>query len=155
MGRATGRVVIGMDPHKRSATIEVIDARERVLTHGRYGTDTDGYQTMLAAGRRFSDRVWAVEGCAGIGRHIATGRRGRLGQRHPGLGEHPPTGLCHEPEHHTLRGRHPYVDEHLVPAEVPHSAPAERGRYPLRSGRTEQPTGRDQRGRQPLDVPAG
>jgi hypothetical protein len=26
---------------------------------------------MLAAGRRFPDRVWAVEGCAGIGRHIA------------------------------------------------------------------------------------
>jgi transposase len=26
---------------------------------------------MLAAGRRFRDRVWAVEGCAGIGRHIA------------------------------------------------------------------------------------
>jgi transposase len=71
MGRATGRVVIGMDPHKRSATIEVIDARERVLAQGRYGTDTDGYQTMLAAGRRFPDRVWAVEGCAGVGRHIA------------------------------------------------------------------------------------
>jgi transposase len=71
MGRATGRVVIGMDPHKRSATIEVINARERVLTQGRYGTDTDGYQTMLAAGRRFPDRVWAVEGCAGVGRHIA------------------------------------------------------------------------------------
>src|SRR5690348_9269848 len=66
-----GRVVIGMDPHKRSSTIEVIDARERVLTQGRYGTDTDGYQTMLAAGRQFPDRVWAVEGCAGIGRHIA------------------------------------------------------------------------------------
>jgi transposase len=66
-----GRVVIGMDPHKRSATIEVIDKREQVLAQGRYGTDTDGYQQMLAAGRRFPDRVWAVEGCAGIGRHIA------------------------------------------------------------------------------------
>jgi transposase len=26
---------------------------------------------MLAAGRQYPDRVWAVEGCAGIGRHIA------------------------------------------------------------------------------------
>ncbi|WP_432972219.1 hypothetical protein [Dactylosporangium sp. CA-233914] len=26
---------------------------------------------MLATGRRFSDRTWAVEGCAGIGRHVA------------------------------------------------------------------------------------
>jgi transposase len=66
-----GRVMIGMDPHKRSATIEVIDEREQVLARGRYATDTDGYQQMLAAGRRFPDRVWAVEGCAGIGRHIA------------------------------------------------------------------------------------
>jgi hypothetical protein len=65
------RVVIGMDPHKRSATIEVIDEQETVLTQGRDGTDTDGYQQMLAAGRQYPDRVWAVEGCAGIGRHIA------------------------------------------------------------------------------------
>ncbi|MGN9912765.1 IS110 family transposase [Phytohabitans sp. LJ34] len=66
-----GRVVIGMDPHKRSATVEVIDEREQMLAKGRYGTDTDGYQQMLAAGRHFPDRIWAVEGCAGIGRHIA------------------------------------------------------------------------------------
>ena len=65
------RVVIGMDPHKRSATIEAIDGQERVLTKGRFGTDTDGYQQMLTAGRQFPDRIWAVEGCAGIGRHIA------------------------------------------------------------------------------------
>ncbi len=26
---------------------------------------------MLRAGRRFSDRVWAIEGCNGVGRHIA------------------------------------------------------------------------------------
>jgi transposase len=66
-----GCVVIGMDPHKRSATIEVIDEREQVLAQGRYGTDTAGYRQMLTAGRRFPQRVWAVEGCAGIGRHIA------------------------------------------------------------------------------------
>jgi transposase len=45
--------------------------REQILAQGRYGTDTDGYQAMLAAGREFRDRVWAVQGCAGIGRHIA------------------------------------------------------------------------------------
>ncbi|HEY6596310.1 MAG TPA: IS110 family transposase [Asanoa sp.] len=64
-------VVIGMDPHKRSATIEVIDERENVLAQGRFGTDTDGYRTMLALGWRFPQRIWAVEGCNGIGRHIA------------------------------------------------------------------------------------
>jgi transposase len=65
------RVVIGMDPHKRSATIEVLDEREQVLQVGRFGTDRDGYRTMLRAGRRWPDRVWAVEGCNGIGKHVA------------------------------------------------------------------------------------
>jgi transposase len=65
------RVIIGVDPHKRSATIEVINDRETVLAHGRYDTATSGYQAMLAAGRRHSGRVWAVEGCNGIGRHLA------------------------------------------------------------------------------------
>jgi transposase len=65
------QVIIGVDPHKRSATIEVIDQRERVLRQGRFGTDRDGYQAMLAAGRKHTDRMWAVEGCNGIGRHVA------------------------------------------------------------------------------------
>jgi hypothetical protein len=66
-----GQVIIGMDPHRRSATIEVIDEREKVLAQGRFATDTDGYQTMLKFGRRYRDRLWAVEGCNGIGGHIA------------------------------------------------------------------------------------
>ncbi len=33
------RVIIGMDPHKRSATVEIIDDGEKVLARGRYGTD--------------------------------------------------------------------------------------------------------------------
>ena len=56
-------VIIGMDPHKRSATIEVVDERGRVRAVGRYGTDKTGYAEMLAAGRKYEDRVWAVEGC--------------------------------------------------------------------------------------------
>ncbi|WP_406070020.1 IS110 family transposase [Micromonospora sp. NBC_01638] len=66
-----GRVIIGMDPHKRSATIEIINDREQILAQGRFGTDRDGYQAMLKVGRQNKDRVWAVEGCNGIGRHIA------------------------------------------------------------------------------------
>jgi transposase len=66
-----GRVIIGMDPHKRSATIEVIDDGENVLAQGRFGTDTAGYQAMLKAGRKYRHRTWAVEGCNGIGHHIA------------------------------------------------------------------------------------
>ena len=50
------QVIIGVDPHKRSATIEVINERERTLAQGRFGTDTDGYQAMLAAGRKYKER---------------------------------------------------------------------------------------------------
>jgi transposase len=42
-----------------------------VLAKGRFGTDTAGYQQMLTAGRKYPDRIWAVAGCNGIGRHIA------------------------------------------------------------------------------------
>jgi len=66
-----GRVVIGMDPHKRSATIEVLDEAEQPLMAGRFGTDSDGYRLLLAAGRQFPQRLWAVEGCQGVGRHLA------------------------------------------------------------------------------------
>jgi transposase len=65
------RVTIGMDPHKRSATIEAMAPDEDILGGGRFGTDEDGYDAMLAYGRQWPDRVWAIEGCQGIGRHIA------------------------------------------------------------------------------------
>jgi transposase len=65
------RVVIGMDPHKRSVTIEVMDGDETVLGGGRYGTDAAGYRSMLDSVSVWPDRVWAIEGCNGIGRHIA------------------------------------------------------------------------------------
>ncbi len=32
-------VIIGMDPHKRSATIEVVDERGMELSRGRFGTE--------------------------------------------------------------------------------------------------------------------
>ena len=67
----TPRVVVGMDPHKRSVTIEVMAADETVLDSGRFGTDTQGHRAMLARVAGWPDRVWAIEGCRGIGRHIA------------------------------------------------------------------------------------
>ena len=65
------RVIIGMDSHKRSATIEIIDERGTVLATCRFGTDQDGYRRMLATGRGHGPRLWAVEGANGIGRHLA------------------------------------------------------------------------------------
>ena len=33
------KVIIGVDPHKLSATIEVVDRNEKLLGPGRFGTD--------------------------------------------------------------------------------------------------------------------
>jgi transposase len=65
------RVFIGVDPHKLSATIEVVDSGERVLAAGRFGTDKAGYAAMRKTVARWSDRVWAVEGSNGAGRPLA------------------------------------------------------------------------------------
>jgi len=64
-------VVIGMDPHKRSVTIEVMTSDEQVLGGGRFTTDVEGFTSLLAYAAAWPNRVWAVEGCAGIGRHVA------------------------------------------------------------------------------------
>ena len=75
MGEQAERVVIGMDPHKRSATIEVMTANEDVLGDGRFDTDEAGFASMTDYVDRVQPdrdrRVWAVEGCNGIGHHIA------------------------------------------------------------------------------------
>ena len=65
------KVFIGVDPHKLSATIEVVDGRERVLATGRFGTDKAGYAAMRKQVASYPDRVWAVEGSNGTGRPLA------------------------------------------------------------------------------------
>jgi transposase len=67
----TSRIVIGMDPHKRSVTIEMMRPDESVAAGGRFDTDQSGYAAMLQVARAWPERVWAVEGCNGIGRHVA------------------------------------------------------------------------------------
>ena len=65
-------VIIGMDPHKRSATVEVIDERGRPGSL-LVGTARTRPATLrcLSRSQVFPHRIWAVEGCNGIGRHLA------------------------------------------------------------------------------------
>jgi transposase len=64
-------VMIGVDPHKLSNTIVVIDAAERVLAQHRFANDRDGYQQLKATARRYPQRTWAVEGAQGVGLGLA------------------------------------------------------------------------------------
>jgi len=71
MSTSTDRVVIGMDPHKRSVTIEVMAADETILGRGRFDTDAAGYRCLVRYAKQWSQRTWAIEGCQGIGKHVA------------------------------------------------------------------------------------
>jgi transposase len=65
------QVIIGVDPHKLSATIEVVDQHEKLLAGGRFATDKAGYAAMRRMVAGWPDRVWAVEGSNGAGRPLA------------------------------------------------------------------------------------
>jgi transposase len=65
------KVFIGVDPHKLSATIELVDDRETVLATGRFGTDKSGYAAMRMHVAGWPERTWAVEGSNGAGRPLA------------------------------------------------------------------------------------
>jgi len=65
------KAFIGVDPHKLSVTIEVVDDHETVLATGRFTTDKAGYAAMLKHVAAWPDRVWAVEGSNGAGRPLA------------------------------------------------------------------------------------
>src|SRR5215218_8342609 len=65
------RVIIRVDPHKLSATIEVVDRHERLLGTGRFLTDQAGYTAMRRYVAAWPDRLWAVEGSNGAGRPLA------------------------------------------------------------------------------------
>jgi transposase len=65
------RVVIGVDPHKASNTLVVIDTTERVLAQRRFSNDRAGYREMKTFARDYRDRIWAVEGARGVGAGLA------------------------------------------------------------------------------------
>src|SRR5450756_2216279 len=65
------KVIIGVDPHKLSATIEVVDPHEKLLGSGRFNADQPGYTEMRAYAKTWPERIWAIEGSNGAGRPLA------------------------------------------------------------------------------------
>ncbi|MGH3324231.1 MAG: hypothetical protein ACRDOV_07375, partial [Streptomyces sp.] len=64
----TSRVIVGVDPHKKSVTIEAVDEQGKKVATGRFGTDSTGYRLMLRYVRdQWPQRRWAVEGANGVG----------------------------------------------------------------------------------------
>ncbi|MET8311605.1 IS110 family transposase [Micromonospora sp. NPDC005173] len=44
---------------------------ETIVGGGRFDTDRDGYTAMRQYAKQWPNRVWAIEGCQGIDRHLA------------------------------------------------------------------------------------
>jgi transposase len=66
------RMTVGVDPHKRSVTIEAIDEQGQVSATGRFGTANRDYHSMVRYVRQqWPHRRWAVEGAQGVGRPLA------------------------------------------------------------------------------------
>jgi len=66
------RVIVGVDPHKKSVTIEAVDEHGAVLATGRFATDSNGHRLMLKYVRdQWPHHRWAVEGAQGVGRPLA------------------------------------------------------------------------------------
>jgi transposase len=66
------RVIVGVDPHKKSVTIEAVDEHGKVLSTSRFPTDNASYRAMVGYVRKqWPHHVWAVEGAHGVGRPLA------------------------------------------------------------------------------------
>lgn len=65
-------VVIGVDPHKSQHTASALErSTQRVLDTLTIRATGGEYRQLLAWGRRWPERSWAVENARGLGRHLA------------------------------------------------------------------------------------
>jgi transposase len=66
------KVLIGVDPHKTSLAVAVVDeATGELLERAAFPQDRTGLRTLERWAKRFPERRWAVENAGGLGRHLA------------------------------------------------------------------------------------
>jgi transposase len=66
------KVLIGVDPHKASVAVAVVDeATGELLERASFPQDRTGLRTLEHWAKRFPERRWAVENAGGLGRHLA------------------------------------------------------------------------------------
>jgi transposase len=64
--------VVGVDPHKRTLSSTVVDARGGMLASGHFRVSGDGHRALEAWARQFGPIArWGVEGASSWGRHTA------------------------------------------------------------------------------------
>jgi transposase len=66
------RVLIGVDPHKASVTVAVVDeAVGELIERASFPQNRTGLRALERWAKRFSERRWAVENAGGLGRYLA------------------------------------------------------------------------------------
>jgi transposase len=66
------KVLIGVDPHKASVAVAVLDeATGDLLERAAFPQDRAGLRSLERWAKRFPERRWAVENAGGLGRHLA------------------------------------------------------------------------------------
>ncbi len=65
------KVLIGVDPHKASVTLAVVDQVGELLECATFLQNRAGLRALERWAKRFAERRWAVENDGGLGRHLA------------------------------------------------------------------------------------
>jgi transposase len=66
------RVLIGVDPHKASVTVAVVDeAVGELIERASFPQNRTGLRALERWAKRFPERRWAVENAGGLGRYLA------------------------------------------------------------------------------------
>lgn len=64
-------VVIGVDAHKHLNAVVAVSAKGNVLARRRFDNAKDGFNELRSMARQWRERVWAIEGCNGVGKHLS------------------------------------------------------------------------------------
>jgi transposase len=66
------KVLIGVDPHKTSLAVAVVEEDTgELFERASFAQDRTGLRTLERWAKRFPERRWAVENAGGLGRHLA------------------------------------------------------------------------------------
>jgi transposase len=65
------KVVIGVEPHTRINAVVVLNSRAKVLARAQFVNDAQGFRELRRFSRQWRPRTWAIEGCNGVGKHVA------------------------------------------------------------------------------------
>ncbi|MDQ5812596.1 MAG: IS110 family transposase [Actinomycetota bacterium] len=74
------KVLIGVDPHKASVAVAVVDeAKGELVERASFPQNRAGLRDLERWAKRFPERRWAMENAGGLGRHLA-GRLAAVGE---------------------------------------------------------------------------